>query len=145
MGSGGETSDGESAGLVLRLTGITKKYPGVTALKDVRFVVNAHEIVGLVGENGAGKSTLMKILIGLIQPDEGSFVLRGTGISLRDPTDAIRNGIGMVFQEGSLVPNLTVRENLFLCHEHVSKNWAFSRRAECATWQRLCSKESRFG
>ena len=71
----------------------------------------------MIGENGAGKSTLMKILIGLIQPDRALYKLRGAPVTLRDPASAARHGVGMVFQEGSLVPNLSIMENLFLCHE----------------------------
>ncbi len=102
---------------VLELSQITKEFPGVVALDRVDLAIRPHELVGLVGENGAGKSVLMKIMIGLLQPDGGTIKLRGRPITLRDPSDAIRNGIGMVFQEGSLVPNLSVVENLFLCHE----------------------------
>ena len=102
---------------VLALRQITKVYPGVVALDRVDFAIRKNEVVGLVGENGAGKSVLMKIMIGLVQPDEGTIVLRGEQATLRDPSEAIRNGIGMVFQDGSLVPNLSVTENLFLCHE----------------------------
>src|SRR4249920_1745950 len=101
---------------VLELRRITKSYPGVVALHDVNFTVHRNEIVGLIGENGAGKSTLMKILIGLIQPDEGLYKLRGKQITMRDPANASRLGVGMVFQECSLVPNLSIMENLFLCH-----------------------------
>jgi ribose transport system ATP-binding protein len=102
---------------VLALEQITKVYPGVTALDKVNFEVLPNEVVGLVGENGAGKSTLMKLMIGLVQPDKGTINLRGRRVTLRGPSDAIKNGIGMVFQEGSLIPNLSVMENLFLCHE----------------------------
>ena len=104
-------------GNVLVLRGVSKAYPGVVALDRVDLEVKQCEILGLVGENGAGKSTLMKILVGLEQPDAGQMLLRGQRISPRNPADAIRNGIGMVFQEGSLVPNLSVKDNLFLCHE----------------------------
>jgi ribose transport system ATP-binding protein len=102
---------------VLELSQITKEFPGVVALDRVDLTIRPNELVGLVGENGAGKSVLMKIMIGLIQPDAGTIKLHGRPITLKNPSDAIRNGIGMVFQEGSLVPNLSVRENLFLCHE----------------------------
>jgi ribose transport system ATP-binding protein len=103
--------------LVLDLGQITKSYPGVIALEGVNLQVYQNEIVGLVGENGAGKSTLMKILIGNVQPDQGSYRIRGEIVRLRDPAHAIRLGVGMVFQEGSLIPNLSIMENLFLCHE----------------------------
>jgi ribose transport system ATP-binding protein len=102
---------------VLELRGARKSYPGVVALDGVDLDVHPNEILGLVGENGAGKSTLMKILVGLVQPDAGSLRVRGAPVTLANPADAIRNGIGMVFQDGSMVPNLSVMENLFLCHE----------------------------
>jgi ribose transport system ATP-binding protein len=115
---------------VLELQRITKTYPGVVALDQVDFIVGRNEIVGLVGENGAGKSTLMKILIGLVQPDEGLYKLRGERVTLRDPMNAARHGVGMVFQEGSLVPNLSIMENLFLCHEIGFRRFGFlSQRA----------------
>jgi len=111
-------SNGAEEDVILALRGITKIFPGVVALDRVELAIRRNEVVGLVGENGAGKSVLMKILIGLLQPDEGRVLLEGIPITLRDPSDAIRHGIGMVFQEGSLVPNLSVTENLFLCHEN---------------------------
>jgi ribose transport system ATP-binding protein len=114
---------------VLELRQITKSYPGVVALGGVNFAVHRNEIVGLIGENGAGKSTLMKILIGLIQPDKGSYLLRGERVTLRDPANAARRGVGMVFQEGALVPNLSIMENLFLCHEIGFRKFGF-------LWQR---------
>ncbi len=116
--------------LVLELRGIRKSYPGVVALDKVNLTIYRNEIVGLIGENGAGKSTLMKILIGLIQPDGGSYKLRGKPVTLRDPANAARHGVGMVFQEGSLVPNLSIMENLFLCHEIGFRKFGFlSQRA----------------
>ena len=115
---------------VIDLRGITKSYPGVVALDAVDFEVYQNEIIGLIGENGAGKSTLMKILIGLVQPDAGTFNVRGRTVNVTDPADAVRHGIGMVFQDGSLVPNLSIMENLFLCHEIGFRKFGFlSRRA----------------
>jgi ribose transport system ATP-binding protein len=102
---------------VLELREITKSYPGVVALDGVDLTIYQNELVGLVGENGAGKSTLMKILIGVVQPDHGSYRIRGESVRLRDPSQGIRLGVGMVFQEGSLIPNLSIMENLFLSHE----------------------------
>ena len=111
---------------VLTLGRITKVYPGVVALNNVDLTIYAKEVVGLVGENGAGKSTLMKIMIGLVQPDEGTITAAtGERIILQDPATAIRYGIGMVFQEGSLVPNLSIMENLFLCHENRFQKFGF--------------------
>ncbi len=114
-----DTSNRSSQDAVLALRGITKVFPGVVALDEVDLTVRRNEILGLVGENGAGKSVLTKIMIGLLQPDEGTITLRGELATLRDPSDAIKKGIGVVFQEGSLIPNLSVMENLFLRHERV--------------------------
>jgi ribose transport system ATP-binding protein len=122
-----DTSNGANQDTVLALRQITKVYPGVVALDRVDIAIRKNEVVGLVGENGAGKSVLMKIMIGLVQPDEGTIVLRGEQTTLRDPSDAIKNGIGMVFQDGSLVPNLSGTENLFLCHEADFRRWSRSR------------------
>jgi ribose transport system ATP-binding protein len=112
-----DTSDRVSQEAVLALRQITKEFPGVVALDRVDLTIGRNVLLGLVGENGAGKSVLMKIMIGLVQPDGGTITLHGKPITLKNPSDAIRKGIGMVFQEGSLVPNLSVTENLFLCHE----------------------------
>ena len=108
---------GKTQEAVLELSQIAKEFAGVVALDRVDLTIRRNELLGLVGENGAGKSVLMKIMIGLLQPDGGTIRLHGQPITLKSPADAIRSGIGMVFQEGSLVPNLSVTENLFLCHE----------------------------
>ena len=99
---------------VLALRHIDKAFPGVKALDDVSLEVRPHEVVGLVGENGAGKSTLMRILAGVYQPDAGTLELHGAPVVLRSRSDAARHGIGMVFQEQSLLPNLSVAENIYL-------------------------------
>ena len=105
---------------VVTCSGITKVYPGVVALDNVDFTIYSNEVIGLIGENGAGKSTLMKILVGYVQPDSGDIVSNKDGkISISGPATAIKYGIGMVFQEGSLIPNLSVVDNLFLCHEKI--------------------------
>lgn len=96
---------------------VDKKFPGVHALKAVDFVVKRGEIVGLVGENGAGKSTLMKVIYGAYQPDGGTIAIDGKPVRFQNPRQAMDHGIGMVFQEQSLIPNLTVMENIFLGFE----------------------------
>ena len=96
---------------------VDKHFPGVHALKAVDFKVNRHEIVGLVGENGAGKSTLMKVIYGAYQPDGGDITIDGTVVRFQNPRQAMNHGIGMVFQEQSLILNLTVMENIFLGYE----------------------------
>lgn len=96
---------------------IDKIFPGVHALKAVDLKVNRGEIVGLVGENGAGKSTLMKVIYGAYQPDGGTTMIDGTKVRFQNPRQAMDHGIGMVFQEQSLITNLTVMENIFLGYE----------------------------
>ncbi len=96
---------------------IDKHFPGVHALKKVSLNVNRSEIVGLVGENGAGKSTLMKVVYGAHQPDGGEIVIDGRAVRFQNPRQAMDHGIGMVFQEQSLITNLTVMENVFLGYE----------------------------
>ncbi len=102
---------------MLELHGVNKSFPGVHALKDVGIEVRENEVVGLVGENGAGKSTLMRILSGVYAPESGSFRINGEDVTLRSPRDAEVHGIGMVFQEQSLLPNLSVCENIYLGQE----------------------------
>ena len=99
---------------VLEMRGISKSFPGVRALSDVDLAVHAGEVHAIVGENGAGKSTLMKILAGLYQPDEGEIALDGEVTRISGLIDARKRGIGMVYQELNLVPDLTVAENIML-------------------------------
>ena len=99
------------------MRGLVKHYPGVKALDGVDLVVRQHEVLGLAGENGAGKSTLLKALVGLVRPDAGEICVRGEKVRLRSVVDAADHGIGMVFQEQSLVPNLTAAENIVLGSE----------------------------
>lgn len=99
------------------LKAVDKKFPGVHALKAIDFHVKRGEIVGLVGENGAGKSTLMKVIYGAYQPDGGTITIDGKAVRFQNPRQAMEKGIGMVFQEQSLIPNLTVMENIFLGYE----------------------------
>ncbi len=101
----------------LEVRGLVKHYPGVKALDGVDLVVKQNEVLGLAGENGAGKSTLLKALVGLVRPDSGEIWVRGEKVRLRSVVDAADHGIGMVFQEQSLVPNLTAAENIVLGSE----------------------------
>lgn len=94
--------------------GITKRFGPLTANANVDFDVQSGEVHALLGENGAGKTTLTKILYGLYQPDAGTIAINGKLTLLRSPADAIAQGIGMVTQHFSLVPTLTVAENLLL-------------------------------
>ena len=99
---------------VLRMEGITKRFPGVLANDDISIDVRAGEVHALLGENGAGKSTLMKVLYGLLQPDRGEIFLHGGRIHISSPRAAVEHGIGMVHQHFMLVPNLTAVENVML-------------------------------
>ncbi len=98
----------------VELVGITKAFPGVLANDRISLVVRRGEVHCLLGENGAGKSTLMNILSGMVQPDEGQVLLDGSPVDVDSPKRAIELGIGMVYQHTSLVPTLTVLENLML-------------------------------
>jgi len=93
---------------------ISKAYGGVRALDQVDFDVEAGSVNALIGENGAGKSTLMRILAGAEQPDSGELVLDGQAVAFTSVRDAAEAGIGIVFQELNLCPNLSVADNIFL-------------------------------
>jgi ribose transport system ATP-binding protein len=99
---------------VLEMRGICKRYPGVQALSHTDLTVHAGEVHVLLGENGAGKSTLMKILSGAARADAGDILLDGRPVDLGDPIRARRLGISAIYQELSLVPHLSVAENVFL-------------------------------
>jgi simple sugar transport system ATP-binding protein len=98
----------------VELAGITKAYPGVVANDRIDLTVDAGEVLCLLGENGAGKSTLMSILSGMVRPDEGEIRVAGSRVEIDSPRRAIELGIGMVYQHTTLVPTLTVLENLML-------------------------------
>ncbi|MCN9243827.1 ABC transporter ATP-binding protein [Streptomyces sp. RY43-2] len=98
----------------VELRGITKRFPGVVANRDIDITVRKGTVHALCGENGAGKSTLMKILYGMQKPDEGTITVDGAQVSFHNPADAIACGIGMVHQHFMLADNLTVLENVVL-------------------------------
>jgi ribose transport system ATP-binding protein len=99
---------------LLEMRGISKSFPGVQALSEVRLDLAAGEVHALMGENGAGKSTLVKILCGIHQPDAGTIRLDGTPVTITSPTAALALGISPVHQEVNLQPYLSVAENIFL-------------------------------
>ena len=111
----------EESGALLELQGISKHFGGVTALNDAHLVLARNEIHGLVGENGAGKSTMMKIIAGVHTEYEGTMRLAGAAVRFRSPRDAIAAGIGMVHQELSIVPELSVAENVMLGKQTVNR------------------------
>src|SRR5258707_626822 len=100
----------------LRLEGVTKRYGGVTALANVDFACSLGTIHAVVGENGAGKSSLMKIIAGVIRPDEGRIYLDETLVHFASPAEAARHGIACIFQELSLLPDLSVSDNISIAN-----------------------------
>lgn len=101
----------------LELVELGKRFPGVRALHGVTFTISAGEVIALAGENGAGKSTLVKILAGVQEPDDGQLKLDGSVVRLRSPEQSRRAGVSVIHQHFSVVPDLTVLENLFLGRE----------------------------
>lgn len=104
----------------LAACGIVKRFAGVPALAGVSITVRPGEVVGLVGHNGAGKSTLLKVLAGVHRADEGTVFVDGKAVSFTCPAAALNCQVATVYQELSLLPNLTVTQNIFLGHEHTS-------------------------
>jgi ribose transport system ATP-binding protein len=102
---------------LLEMRNITKQYPGVLALSDVSFELQAGEVHCLLGENGAGKSTLMKVLSGAIHKDGGAILIDGKEVEIASPHDSQANGIGMIYQDFKLVPELSIAENIALGSE----------------------------
>ena len=102
---------------VLSTVQLTKIFGDFKAIENINIELKENEILGIVGENGAGKSTLLRCLNGLYQPDKGDILLEGKKKYIKNPTEAAKNGIGMVYQEQSILPNLTVAENIYLGQE----------------------------
>jgi simple sugar transport system ATP-binding protein len=102
---------------LLELRNLTKEYRGIPAISDVSITLERGRVHAILGENGAGKSTLTKMIAGAVTPTSGEMVLDGKKVQWSSPAEALRNGIAMVFQETSLVPSLTVAQNLFLGDE----------------------------
>jgi len=102
---------------LIEMRKVTKEYRGVPAIKDVDFTLEPGEIHALVGENGAGKSTLTKIIAGVTQPSAGTMHFDGRPTVFQSPKEALSHGVAMVFQENSLVPSMTVAQNVFLGDE----------------------------
>jgi len=108
-------------GAILEMRGIVKDFPGTRALDRVDFDVRRGEVHALIGENGAGKSTLMNVLAGRFEEYEGQVVFDGNEVRLTDPRSARNLGVGVIYQELSVLPNLTVAENIMLGEERASR------------------------
>ena len=102
---------------LLSISGLSKSFPGVKALEGVSFDLQGGEIMALLGENGAGKSTLIKVLTGVYRRDAGHITLAGKPIDPRSTAEAQQAGIGTVYQEVNLLPNMSVADNLFIGRE----------------------------
>jgi ABC-type sugar transport system ATPase subunit len=122
-------------GVILSIQGLTKSYAGVTALNGVSLAMQAGEVRAICGENGAGKSTLVKMLMGIVQPDSGTISLAGTIHVIRDARQAQSLGLGLVAQELSLAPHLSILDNIWLGSAEVP---FFHRRA----WLRVRARKA---
>ncbi|MBI9106874.1 MAG: sugar ABC transporter ATP-binding protein [Spirochaetales bacterium] len=121
---------------LLELRGVTKRFGGVQALSQGDFVLNKGEIHFLVGANGCGKSTLSKIIVCALEKDSGEIFYKGKALNLSSPAEARRAGIAVVFQELSLIPDLTVQENMFLG----SKNQGMLGFVDSKSQKKMCEK-----
>ncbi|GER83269.1 MAG: sugar ABC transporter ATP-binding protein [Thermogemmatispora sp.] len=127
--------------IVLRAEGITKIYGGTVALDNVDFTVYRGKVNVLIGENGAGKSTLMKIIAGAETATRGRLLLEGQPVHFKSPREAARAGIGMIYQELNLFPNLSVAENIFLDHEAMRRRgFLVDRRRQQEAARRLLER-----
>lgn len=120
----------DAGNLVLRMSGITKSYGSVQALKGVNFNLRRGEVMALLGENGAGKSTLVKILAGLERPDTGTIHIDGKDVRLRTPQQSLAAGVAYVTQELSIISALSVAENICLGGQAHNPIWTASSLAE---------------
>jgi simple sugar transport system ATP-binding protein len=122
---------------IIRLEGATKLYGGIAALQNADFELLRGEVHALVGENGAGKSTLCKLIAGVVTPSAGRVIIDGQAANLTTPKDAARYGISMVYQETSLVPQLSVAQNMVLGRERAFNSVRKVRNAARQVLQRL--------
>ena len=122
---------------VLSMTGVSKRFGAVQALKDIEFSVDAGEVVALVGDNGAGKSTLVKTIAGVYPPDEGHVVFDGAPVAITSPAQAQELGIATVFQDLALCDNLDVVSNLYLGNEVVRNQALDEVTMEKQSWRLL--------
>ncbi len=122
---------------VLSMTGVSKRFGAVQALKDIEFSVDAGEVVALVGDNGAGKSTLVKCIAGVYPPDEGHVTFDGSHVDITSPAQAQELGIATVFQDLALCDNLDVVSNLYLGSEVVRNRALDEVTMEKESWRLL--------
>ncbi len=124
----------------LQLERVSKRFGGVTALDQVSFEIHRGEIHAVVGENGAGKSTLMKLLAGVYEPDDGAIRLEGRRVRLKNPREARRQGISIVFQELNLFPHRTIAANIFANRELTGRGGLVQRLAMHESTRRVLAE-----
>lgn len=125
---------------IMIIDDLSKDYHGVQALKNVSFDIKEGEILGLIGENGAGKSTLIKLIAGAIEKSSGSIIFNNNKVSFNNPKSAIDAGIGVVYQEFNLFPNLTVYENIFFGIEIKNKYGYLNRQKMIRKFEQIIKK-----
>ncbi|MBC9867710.1 MAG: ATP-binding cassette domain-containing protein, partial [Opitutae bacterium] len=121
---------------LLEIRGISKTFPGVRALDNVSLRLEAGEVLALVGENGAGKSTLIKILGGAHRANAGELFMQGKQVSIDSPSLAQTMGVSIIYQEFNLIPDLNVRENIYLGRER-KKVWFLDEKREAVGVRKL--------
>lgn len=126
----------ESQKYAIEARGVCKSFGGVHALKGINFAVRKQSIHCIVGENGAGKSTLMKIFSGVLRKDDGDIIMDGKRVAINSPKDSVDHGIGIIYQEFVLAPDMTVAENIFL--DKLSAGGFF------INWKKLNAKASEY-
>ncbi len=109
--------------VLLKVSGVSKSFGHVQALKDVNFELNEGEVLGLVGDNGAGKSTFIKILSGVHRKDEGEIIFDGKNVDFHSPSESIEAGFETVYQDLALAPDLPIYSNMFLGREMLRKGF----------------------
>ena len=126
--------------IVLKMEGICKTFPGVKALENVDFNLNKGTVHILLGENGAGKSTLVKVLSGAYKSTSGRIFINNELVTIRNPQQAMDLGIGIIYQELNLIPNLTAAENIYLGREPVAHGIKINSRLMNSNANRILSQ-----
>ncbi|MCL6088279.1 MAG: ATP-binding cassette domain-containing protein, partial [Actinobacteria bacterium] len=116
---------------MIKIENLNKSFGATVALDHISFEIAKGEIHAIVGENGAGKSTLMKILAGAVRKDSGKIFIKGKEVNIRNPLDAVKAGISIVYQELNLYPHLSVLQNIFMTKE-IKNIFGFVKNTEMA-------------
>lgn len=126
---------------ILEIKNLSKKFPGVKALDNINLKIRKGDVHALLGENGAGKSTLIKIIAGVYTNDEGTILLNNEICQFSSPSDAFKKGLSVIHQETSLVPELTVIQNVFLGIEEINSVFrTFDSNIMDIRYKEICNK-----